>query len=102
MTNSTFWQAVGVTGQVVFTSRFIVQWVASEKKGDSVVPLAFWWLSLIGGTSLLAYAIYRRDPVFIVGQAVGGVVYVRNLMLATRGNRRSQVEVPCPADISGA
>ena len=100
MTGSTVWQTVGVAGQVVFTSRFIVQWIASEKRGDSVVPIAFWWLSLVGGTSLLAYAIYRRDPVFIAGQAVGGVVYVRNLMLAARRGRRQPIEGPCPAEVS--
>ena len=82
------WQAVGFLGQGVFTARFLVQWVASERKGDSVVPIAFWWLSIVGGLSLLVYAIYRNDPVFIVGQGVGIVVYVRNLMLANRTRRR--------------
>jgi lipid-A-disaccharide synthase-like uncharacterized protein len=81
------WQLVGFLGQGVFTARFLVQWIASEKKGASVVPIAFWWLSIAGGLSLLAYAIYRNDPVFIVGQGMGMVVYVRNLMLASRGRR---------------
>ncbi len=81
------WQVVGFLGQGVFTARFLVQWIASEKKGASVVPMAFWWLSIVGGLSLLAYAIYRNDPVFIVGQGMGMVVYVRNLMLASRARR---------------
>ena len=89
MTNAGYWQVVGFLGQGVFTARFLVQWVASEKKGDSVVPIAFWWLSILGGFSLLIYAVYRRDPVFIVGQGMGMVVYVRNLMLVARKERRA-------------
>lgn len=88
MTSAGYWQVVGFLGQGIFTSRFLVQWVASEKKGDSVVPVAFWWLSILGGFSLLAYALYRKDPVFIVGQGMGMVVYVRNLMLVARKKRR--------------
>ncbi len=78
------WQIVGFIGQGLFTARFLVQWIASEKKGDTVVPVAFWWLSLVGGISLLVYAISQRDPVFIVGQSLGMFVYLRNLMLAAR------------------
>ena len=89
MTNPAYWQAIGFVGQGVFTTRFLVQWAASEKKGDSVVPVAFWWLSILGGASLLAYAINRQDPVFIVGQGMGMVVYVRNLMLVARQKRRA-------------
>ena len=88
MTTLVQWQIVGFVGQGVFTARFLVQWVASEKKRDSVVPVAFWWLSLIGGVNLLIYAIHRQDPVFIVGQSMGMVVYVRNLMLVARKNRK--------------
>jgi lipid-A-disaccharide synthase-like uncharacterized protein len=88
MTTPACWQVVGFVGQGVFTARFLVQWAASEKKGDSVVPIAFWWLSILGGFSLLVYAIYRNDPVFIVGQGMGMVVYVRNLMLVARKKRR--------------
>jgi lipid-A-disaccharide synthase-like uncharacterized protein len=87
MTPTAGWQVVGFLGQGVFTARFLVQWVASEKKGDSVVPVAFWWLSIVGGLSLLVYAIYREDPVFIVGQGMGMVVYVRNLMLGARSRK---------------
>lgn len=88
MTVPACWQVVGFVGQGVFTARFLVQWIASEKRGVSVVPLAFWWLSILGGFSLLVYAIYRKDPVFIVGQGTGMVVYTRNLMLAGRGKQK--------------
>jgi lipid-A-disaccharide synthase-like uncharacterized protein len=83
------WLAVGFVGQAMFFSRFLVQWIASERRGKSVVPLAFWWLSIAGGSLLLAYAIYRRDPVFILGQAFGFVVYARNLLLIRRSRRAS-------------
>ncbi len=83
------WIKIGFLGQAVFTARFLVQWVASEKKRDSVMPVAFWWLSLAGGMILLSYAIHREDPVIIVGQAMGLVVYVRNLMLVARARRRT-------------
>ncbi|WP_435011371.1 lipid-A-disaccharide synthase N-terminal domain-containing protein [Tundrisphaera lichenicola] len=88
MTNPEYWQILGFTGQGVFTARFLVQWIASEKKRDSVVPVAFWWLSLLGGFTLMSYAIYRRDPVFVVGQGMGLVIYVRNLMIVGRKKRR--------------
>jgi lipid-A-disaccharide synthase-like uncharacterized protein len=89
MSHATFWLAIGFTGQLIFTARFLVQWVASERKRDSVVPVAFWWLSLLGGLTLLSYASYRRDPVIIVGQAMGLVVYARNLMLVGKARRRA-------------
>ena len=75
---------LGMLGQVMFFSRFLVQWIASEKKGRSVVPLSFWYLSIGGGGLLLIYAIWRKDPVIVLGQAVGLFVYVRNLMLIHR------------------
>jgi lipid-A-disaccharide synthase-like uncharacterized protein len=87
------WVKIGFLGQAAFTARFLVQWVASEKKKDSVVPVAFWWLSIVGGVILLAYAIHRRDPVIIVGQAMGLLVYVRNLMLVERARRRAAKRV---------
>ena len=71
----------GLAGQACFFSRFLVQWIASEKKGISVVPNAFWYLSLLGGLMVLSYAIWRRDPVFTLGQSVGIFVYIRNIML---------------------
>jgi lipid-A-disaccharide synthase-like uncharacterized protein len=77
----TGWLLVGLLGQALFTGRFLVQWVASELKKKSVVPRAFWWLSLAGGLVLLAYALHRGDLVFILGQAGGLVVYLRNLIL---------------------
>ena len=82
------WLAIGFLGQALFSARFVVQWIASERRKASVVPVAFWWLSLGGGSALLAYAIHRGDPVFILGQAAGLLVYGRNLSLL-RGNGTS-------------
>ena len=79
------WYALGFVGQIMFSSRFIVQWVASERLKRVVIPGAFWYLSLLGGVALLAYAVHRRDPVFALGQGAGLLVYVRNLMLHRRG-----------------
>ena len=78
------WLVFGFVGQAFFSARFLVQWIASERKRQSVVPTWFWIFSLLGGSTLLVYAIYRRDPVFILGQAAGLVVYARNLMLIRR------------------
>jgi lipid-A-disaccharide synthase-like uncharacterized protein len=88
MSTVTVWLLVGFLGQVLFTARFVLQWLASEQRGDSVVPVMFWWLSLAGGTAMLAYAISRRDPVFMTGQALGLVVYARNLTLVSKAARR--------------
>ena len=82
-----FWLVVGFLGQALFGSRFLVQWIVSERKGESVVPLAFWYLSLGGASLLLAYAIWRQDPVFILGQSFGFLVYTRNLILIARRSR---------------
>lgn len=76
--------AFGFLGQALFSARFLVQWLVSEVKGKSVIPLAFWYFSIAGGLVLLTYAILRRDPVFTLGQAAGLVVYVRNLVLISR------------------
>src|ERR671921_1980560 len=84
-----YWLVIGFLGQAVFTARFLVQWLASERKRDSIVPVAFWWLSLAGGITLLSYAIHRRDPVIIVGQGMGLFIYARNLMLIAKGRRRA-------------
>jgi len=73
------WVIFGFIAQAAFAARFIVQWLASEKAGKSTVPVAFWYLSLLGGGMLFAYAIYRKDPVFIVGQGSGFFIYLRNL-----------------------
>ena len=73
------WVAVGFFGQAMFSMRFLIQWICSEKRRKSVIPIAFWYFSVAGGATLLAYAIHRLDPVFIVGQAAGLLVYARNL-----------------------
>jgi len=78
------WVSVGLLGQALFTARFLVQWLSSERLGRSVVPRAFWHLSFVGGITLLAYALWRGDPVFIAGQAAGLAVYARNLALIRR------------------
>jgi len=79
-----FWLIVGFLGQVLFSMRFILQWVHSERARRSVIPLAFWYFSLAGSIVLLTYAIHRQDPVFILGQAGGIVIYLRNLYLIFR------------------
>lgn len=77
--NEKIWLAIGFLGQGMFFLRFVVQWIHSERLRKSVIPVAFWYFSLAGGTILLAYVIYREDPVLIVGQAMGLIVYLRNL-----------------------
>ncbi|MCK0171066.1 lipid-A-disaccharide synthase N-terminal domain-containing protein [Aliiroseovarius sp. S1123] len=87
-----WWVALGLTAQLSFSARFIVQWIASERAGHSYVPVAFWWISIVGGLLLLSYAIYRKDVVFILGQSMGVIVYVRNLMLIYRTKPSSMSE----------
>ncbi len=84
------WLIIGFVGQALFGARFIIQWIVSEKKGESTIPLAFWYCSIGGAVVLLSYAIYKEDPVFIVGQSLGSIVYVRNLILIDR-KRKSMV-----------
>ena len=84
MTAERLWLAAGLLGQALFSARFLVQWIASERRQRSVVPNAFWYFSIGGGLTLLAYAIYRQDPVFIIGQGAGLVVYARNLWFIHR------------------
>lgn len=79
--NWDLWILIGFLGQFLFAARFIVQWISSERKRESHIPIHFWYLSLIGGSIMAAYAIHRRDPVFVVGQVSGLIVYIRNLML---------------------
>lgn len=88
VTNLDWWVVLGVIAQLFFSARFVVQWLASEHAGRSVIPVAFWILSLVGGVTLLIYAIHRKDPVFIAGQAFGVFVYLRNLQLVFRDLRR--------------
>jgi lipid-A-disaccharide synthase-like uncharacterized protein len=83
-----WWVVFGLGGQLLFTARFLVQWIASERAKRSVVPLAFWYFSIGGGVILLAYAIYRADPVFIFGQSMGLFIYLRNLWLIHAEQRR--------------
>lgn len=83
----TIWLSIGLCANVVFSSRFLVQWIASERAGRSTVPVTFWFLSVIGAGLLLAYALYRRDPVFILSQAGGILIYLRNLHLIFRKGR---------------
>jgi lipid-A-disaccharide synthase-like uncharacterized protein len=89
-----YWLYLGFAGQLLFGLRFLVQWVASERKGESIIPIYFWYFSLIGSMILLAYAIFRRDPVFILGQSTGFLVYTRNLMLIYRKRAKSQTFAP--------
>jgi lipid-A-disaccharide synthase-like uncharacterized protein len=84
LSRETLWLVVGFAGQIAFTGRFVLQWLYSEYKKRSVIPVSFWYLSIVGSTLLFAYAIYREDPVFIVGQAFGSIVYLRNLQLIAR------------------
>jgi lipid-A-disaccharide synthase-like uncharacterized protein len=78
------WVGIGLLGQLCFFFRFLLQWIISEKRGESVVPIQFWYLSLVGSMLVLVYAIYRQDPVFILGQSMGSIVYIRNLALIYR------------------
>lgn len=84
LTTPNIWLAIGFLGQAMFSMRFVIQWLASEKARKSVLPHAFWYFSLAGGITLLAYAIYRQDPVFILGQSMGLVIYFRNLYFVRR------------------
>ncbi len=84
MSSNAIWIGVGFLGQALFSARFIVQWLVSERRKQSVIPTAFWYLSLAGGMVLLTYAIWRRDPVFIAGQSLGAFIYTRNLWLIAR------------------
>ena len=88
VTNLDWWVVLGFVAQGLFTMRFAVQWIASERAGRSVVPRAFWWFSIGGGALLLIYALYRRDPVFILGQGFGVFVYLRNLQFVLRAKAR--------------
>lgn len=87
---TTAWIVIGFVGQALFSARFIVQWLASERAKRSLIPMAFWYFSLLGGAVLLSYAIHKRDPVFIVGQAAGLFVYLRNLYLIRTGRQKAE------------
>ena len=87
------WVALGFVAQAFFTMRFLVQWIASERARKSVVPAAFWFFSIGGGLLLLIYALYRRDPVFIAGQSLGLVVYIRNVYFIILTGRQGSAKV---------
>ena len=87
MTADRLWLVLGLAGQAIFGGRFIVQWISSERRRQSHIPIIFWYMSLLGGAVTLAYAIHKKDPVFIIGQGSGVVVYIRNLMLIYRAHR---------------
>ena len=98
MSTEAAWLALGFAGQALFTMRFLVQWFQTERRRESVIPVAFWYFSIAGGLTLLAYAIYRKDPVFMLGQAGGLVVYMRNLYFI----RMKHSPDAAPADGSNA
>jgi lipid-A-disaccharide synthase-like uncharacterized protein len=85
ISQETLWLIIGLAGQACFSARFAWQWFHSERAGRSVIPTGFWYLSIGGGMTLLAYALYRLDPVFIIGQSFGLIVYLRNLQFLRRG-----------------
>ena len=87
------WVLLGFIAQFFFSMRFVVQWIASEKAKRSVVPIAFWFFSLFGGSLLLVYAIQRQDPVFIAGQALGMFIYIRNLWLIANERKAAMTKV---------
>lgn len=85
MDTNTIWLGIGFLGQAMFSMRFLIQWIQSERERRSIIPVAFWYFSVAGGALLLAYAIYRLDPVFIVGQGAGLMIYGRNLYFIHKG-----------------
>ena len=88
LSTEAIWVSIGFLGQGLFFSRWLLQWFVSERKAESSIPIPFWYMSLGGSLIVLSYALYRQDPVFIAGQSVGAVVYLRNLMLIYRGQKR--------------
>ena len=93
-TGELVWLAIGFTAQFMFTMRFLVQWISSERAKQSIVPETFWYFSFVGGLMLLIYAIHRMDPVFIVGQAAGLFIYSRNIYFIWRAKQRRPGEQP--------
>lgn len=84
MDNETLWLTIGLLGQGLFSARFIVQWLVSERSKQSVIPVLFWYFSILGGVTLLLYSIHKADPVFIIGQGSGLLIYFRNLYFILR------------------
>jgi lipid-A-disaccharide synthase-like uncharacterized protein len=83
-----FWLAFGLVAQLFFTARFLVQWISSERAGQSVVPMAFWFFSMGGGLMTLVYGVVKREPIIILGQAMATVIYVRNIMLIMKNHAK--------------
>lgn len=92
MSSLNFWVFFGFVGQLLFGSRFLVQWIASERRRESFIPLSFWFLSICGSVILLSYAIHRKDPVFILGQSTGLFIYLRNISLIYRKKKIFETE----------
>jgi len=90
VTRFDFWLAFGLIAQLLFGARFLVQWIASERAGKSVIPMAFWFFSVGGGLLTLVYGIVRREPVIIIGQGLSTVIYLRNIMLIVKNHAASQ------------
>lgn len=84
--NGKLWLSIGLCGQIIFGSRFLLQWISSERAGKSYIPICFWYLSLLGSLLLLTYAIHTKDIVFTIGQTSGFLVYIRNIMLLKKKN----------------
>ncbi|MFH1772587.1 MAG: lipid-A-disaccharide synthase N-terminal domain-containing protein [Candidatus Omnitrophota bacterium] len=89
MNSEIVWITIGMLGQFLFFLRFFFQWIASERKKESVIPVSFWYFSILGGAILLTYSIWRRDPVFILGQSLGIIIYARNLYFIYRRKRKN-------------
>ena len=100
--SSMIWIAIGLGGQIVFSCRFIVQWIISERRRESVIPTIFWWISLIGAVCLFTYFVWRQDVVGVLGQSSGLVIYARNLRLIKKQRRRAQRALQGSADRGAA
>ena len=90
MSEEQIWLIIGFIGQTIFASRFLIQWVVSERASKSIIPNIFWWISIAGSLILLSYAIHKQDPVFIVGQSCGFLIYSRNLYLIRQDKKASK------------
>ncbi|MAI83539.1 MAG: hypothetical protein CMM91_01200 [Rickettsiales bacterium] len=84
------WMIIGFIGQIIFASRFLIQWIVSERASKSIIPNIFWWISIVGSLILLSYAIHKQDPVFILGQSCGFLIYSRNLYLIKKGKKHGK------------
>ena len=88
------WLVIGFIGQSIFASRFLIQWIVSERASKSIIPNIFWWISILGSITLLSYAIHKEDPVFIVGQSCGFLIYARNLYLIKKNKMSKKKSDP--------